>query len=125
MSRPLPAALKAGDRVAIVSPASPFAREEFDAGVAEIERLGFVPVYDESVFAREAGYLSGSAELRAEAFMRHWSDPAVAALIAARGGYGSVQMLPLLDRARARALVFGEMRGCDEPGGVVDRKSVV
>ena len=23
--------------------------------------------------------------------------------------------------ARARALVFGEMRGCDEPGGTVDR----
>ncbi len=30
---------------------------------------------------------------------RAWHDPTIAALIAARGGYGSVQMLPLLDRA--------------------------
>ena len=89
--------------MAIVSPASPFARSEFDGGVAELTRLGFVPVHDDSVFAREAGYLSGTAELRAEAFMRHWSDPSVAALIAVRGGFGSVHLLPLLDRDRIRA----------------------
>jgi muramoyltetrapeptide carboxypeptidase len=34
--------------------------------------------------------------------MRAWSDPTVAALIAVRGGYGSVQMLPLLDPAVMR-----------------------
>jgi muramoyltetrapeptide carboxypeptidase len=83
--------------VAIVSPASPFVREEFDAGVAELERLGFVPVYDDTVFATEAGYLSGSAEVRARAFQRHWLDPEVAALIAVRGGFGSAHIVPLLD----------------------------
>ncbi len=98
MSRRLAAALSAGARVAVVSPASPFARDEFDAGVAEIARLGFVPVYDDSVFAKEAGYLSGSAELRARAFVRYWTDPGVAALIAVRGGFGSAHLLPLLDR---------------------------
>jgi len=85
--------------VAIVAPASPFAREEFTRGVAEIERLGFVPVYDDTVFARE-GYLAGSAEVRANSFMTYWSDASVAALVAARGGYGSVHLLPLLDRLR-------------------------
>jgi muramoyltetrapeptide carboxypeptidase len=99
----LPAALKRGDRLAVVSPSSPFAREEFDAGVAEIARLGYVPVYDDSIFAREGGYLSGSPELRAEAFMRYWADPAVAALIAVRGGFGSVHLLPLLDREHLAA----------------------
>ena len=98
MSRRLPAALKPGDRVAIVAPASGFAREEFDGGVAELRRLGFVPVYDETVFARDNEYLAGSAESRAGAFLRHWRDPDVRALIAARGGYGSVQLLPFLDR---------------------------
>ena len=98
MSRALPAALTPGDRVALVSPASPFSRQEFDAGAAELARLGFTPVYDETVFAREAGYLSGSAEVRAAAFMRYWRDPTVAALIAVRGGYGSAHLLPLLDR---------------------------
>jgi muramoyltetrapeptide carboxypeptidase len=89
--------------MAIVAPASPFGRGEFDAGVAEIERLGFVPVYDDSVFAREAGYLSGSAELRARAFQRYWTDPDVAALIAVRGGFGSAHIIPLLDRAAIAA----------------------
>lgn len=103
MSRRLPVALTPGDRIAIVSPASACARDEFDAGVAELRRLGFDPVYDETVFAREAGYLAGTAELRAGAFLRFWRDPSVRALIAARGGYGSVQLLPFLDRDTIRA----------------------
>ncbi|MGH9240472.1 MAG: S66 peptidase family protein [Vicinamibacterales bacterium] len=103
MSRRLPAALTPGDRVAIVSPGSAFARQEFDAGVAELKRLGFVPVYDETVFAREAGYLAGTPELRAGAFLRFWRDPGIRALIATRGGYGSVQLLPLLDRTTMTA----------------------
>jgi muramoyltetrapeptide carboxypeptidase len=98
VNRRLPAAVTPGARIAVVSPASPFAREEFDAGVAEIARLGFEPVYDETVFARDARYLSGSATLRAQAFTRHWTDPGVAALIAVRGGFGSAHLLPLLDR---------------------------
>ena len=36
--------------------------------------------------------------MRAAAFSRAWSDPSIAALIAVRGGYGSVQLLPLLDQ---------------------------
>jgi muramoyltetrapeptide carboxypeptidase len=88
----------AGARVAVVSPASPFARGEFDAGVAEIERLGFVAVFDDSVFARE-GYVAGTAAVRAAAIERYWSDPSVAALIAVRGGFGSAHVIPLLDQA--------------------------
>jgi muramoyltetrapeptide carboxypeptidase len=95
-----PRALKQGDRIAIVAPASPFNRDEFTRGVAEIERLGFVPVFDDSVFESEAGYLAGPPEVRASSFIKHWTDPSVSALLAARGGYGSVHLLPLLDRAR-------------------------
>jgi muramoyltetrapeptide carboxypeptidase len=103
VTRRLPRALKAGDRIAVVSLASPFERQEFDDGVAEIRRLGFDPVFDDTVFAREAGYLSGSADLRARVFMKYWRDPSVAALIAVRGGYGSVHVLPLLERNRVVA----------------------
>lgn len=91
-----PPALKPGDRIAIVSPASPFNRTEFECGVAEIRRLGYEPVHDESVFATSM-FTSGSADVRAAAFKRAWLDPAVAALIAVRGGYGSVQLLPMFD----------------------------
>ena len=86
-------ALRTGDMIAIVSPASPFDRNEFIRGGEELRRLGFEPVHEESLFAR-AGYVSGPAEVRAQAFLRAWSDPSVAALIAVRGGYGSVQLLP-------------------------------
>src|SRR5258706_5372658 len=92
-----PRAVRPGAHIAIVSPASPFSREEFDRGVAELRRLGYEPTYDEDVFARTGTYLSGAADVRAAAFARAWSDPSIAALIAVRGGYGSVQMLPLLD----------------------------
>lgn len=94
-------ALSPGDRVAVVAPASPFTREEFDHGIEEIRRLGFVPVYDESVFARQR-YVAGSPEVRAAAIRDAWRDPAIAAVIAVRGGYGSAQVLPLLDRDEAR-----------------------
>ena len=91
-----PRALRPGDRIAIVSPASPFSREEFDSGIEELRRLGFEPVYQESVFDRSL-FTSGPPELRAAAFVRAWSDPGIAALMAVRGGYGSVQVLPGLD----------------------------
>jgi muramoyltetrapeptide carboxypeptidase len=91
-----PRALRPGDRIALVAPASPFSRDAFDAGVAELRRLGYEPVYDESVFARTR-YTAGDATVRAEAFRRYWADGTVAALMAVRGGYGSVQLLPLLD----------------------------
>ena len=60
-----PKRLRPGDKVAIVAPASSFLREEFDKGVAEIQRLGFEPVFEESVFAQHGGYLSGEGRVRA------------------------------------------------------------
>jgi len=96
-----PRALTSGDRLAVVAPASPFTREQFDAGIAELVRLGFEPVYDESVFARQS-YVAGSAAVRAAAIQRAWDDSSIAGLICVRGGYGSAQILPLLDAAHAK-----------------------
>lgn len=93
-----PKALRPGGRVAVIAPASPFTRQAFDEGIAELKRLGFEPVFEASVFARQGGYLSGDGRLRAQAFLDAWRDPAVDAVIAARGGYGSVHMLPYFDR---------------------------
>jgi muramoyltetrapeptide carboxypeptidase len=95
-----PRALAPGDRLAVVAPASAFVREEFEQGVAELRSLGFVPVYDESVFACDT-YTAGPPEVRAAALRDAWRDPSIAGIIGARGGYGSVQLLPLLDPADA------------------------
>jgi muramoyltetrapeptide carboxypeptidase len=96
-----PPRLRPGDRVALVAPASPFARDAFDRGVAELRSLGFDPVFEESVFERD-GYLAGSPELRAAALTRAWEADDVAAVIAVRGGFGSVHLLPYLDAAAFR-----------------------
>lgn len=96
-----PRALSPGERLALVAPASSFDRDEFLRGVEEVRRLGFEPVYDDAVFARQR-YLAGSAEARATALRRAWRDTSIAGVVAVRGGYGSMQVLPLLDVDEAR-----------------------
>ena len=97
-----PPRLRPGDKIAVVAPASAFSRDEFDKGVAELRALEFEPVFDESIFAHHRGYLAGDVETRAQALLRAWRDPSVKGLIAVRGGYGSVHLLPYLDRADLR-----------------------
>ena len=97
-----PRRLGKGDRVALIAPASPFKREDFDAGVRELAALGFEPVFDDRVFARSR-FVAGEAALRAAALHDAWRDPSVGAIIAVRGGYGSAQLLPLLDAALMRS----------------------
>ena len=94
--------VRPGSRVALVAPASPFDRPGFDAGLVELRRLGLEPVYDERVFDRQ-GFVAGPPEARARD-LRSWLARAdVDAIISIRGGYGSVQLLPLLDLSEMRA----------------------
>jgi muramoyltetrapeptide carboxypeptidase len=91
-----PRVLSSGDRVALVAPASPFDRDRFDAGVREIEGLGLQPVLTSGVFTRK-GFVAGDAKARAAALNAAWADRSIAGIMAARGGYGSAQLLPFLD----------------------------
>ena len=88
--------LHSGDRIALVAPASSFPEEELHAGVAELKRLGFEPVYDNTILDKER-FVAGSVETRVKAIIGAWQDDSIAALIAMRGGYGSAQLLPYLD----------------------------
>ena len=88
--------------MAVVAPASPFDRDVFDKGIVELEQLGYEPVFDDRVFERDR-YVAGSATRRAESLAAAWADPAVAGVFAARGGYGSAQLLPLLEPAAMRS----------------------
>ena len=100
--------VNSGDRVALVAPASSFPAEEVAAGVAELARLGLEAVYDASLFEKDR-FVAGSPQVRAKAIQQAWADPSVAALFAMRGGYGSAQLLPLLDptllRSSRKALI--------------------
>lgn len=72
-------------------------------------RLGFEAVYSPDVLARTA-FEAGPPDVRARVLHEAWKDRDVAALVAIRGGYGSQQVLPLLEpelMRSARKLLIG------------------
>jgi muramoyltetrapeptide carboxypeptidase len=87
-------ALHKGSHVRVVAPSSAFEREGFDRAIEKL-RERWVVTYDESIFDTD-GYLAGSDARRASELLRALEDPEVDAIVAARGGYGAMRLLPLL-----------------------------
>jgi muramoyltetrapeptide carboxypeptidase len=100
-ARPLPPPLRSGDTVGIVAIASGPTARALAGGVACLESAGF-RVLVAAPKAAPGAYTAGSDEERAEAAHRLIRKGA-RALIAARGGYGAVRVLPLLDWERLGA----------------------
>lgn len=90
-----------GSRVAVVAPASGCTRDEVDRGLGELRRLGFDPVWDERLFDAQP-FTAGTPGSRAEELQHALTRPDVDAVLAVRGGYGSVHTLPGLDAAAIR-----------------------
>jgi len=86
-----PKALRSGSRIAPIAPASPAKGERIAAGKRELERLGFCVAPQRGMKAQ--GYFTGSAGERRAEFLDVLSDSSVDAVIAARGGYGSIYLL--------------------------------
>jgi muramoyltetrapeptide carboxypeptidase len=91
-----PKALQPGDTIGIIAPASGFRRDDFEAGCAELSRLGYKPYYLPSIFERD-GYFAGAPERRIAEFHEMFSRPEVRAVLCARGGYGCNYLLPNID----------------------------
>lgn len=96
LGRTKPKALRAGDTVGVVAPASAIDREHLERGVASLEGIGFKVKVSRHALDR-AGILAGTDEIRARELAAFFADPAVDAIFAARGGYGAGRLLPLLD----------------------------
>jgi muramoyltetrapeptide carboxypeptidase len=92
-----PRALRQGDLIGVAAPAGPVDEERLKRGVAELERLGFAVRVAEGVLERK-GFTAGTVENRLQQLHGLFADPAVAAVACARGGAGTVQLLPHLDR---------------------------
>lgn len=88
-------ALSQGSRVAIVSPSGPVHLEHIEHGIQTLISWGLVPVLL-SPFDRFEGYLAGSDEHRRVQFQKAL-DGDFDAIIATRGGYGAMRILPDLD----------------------------
>jgi muramoyltetrapeptide carboxypeptidase len=91
-----PSGLVSGDTIGIVAPSSPFDNQKFFNGISVIEEMGLRVFFPEKIFEQK-GYLAGSDTHRAELFNTMFANPLIKGIICARGGYGSLRMLPLLN----------------------------
>jgi muramoyltetrapeptide carboxypeptidase len=89
-----PPRLVPGDRVTVVAPAGPLDRETFDAGL-KILAQRYDVAWDPSLLGR-VRYLAGDDARRGDELARALADPGARAVIAARGGYGSMRLLARL-----------------------------
>ncbi|MFZ1985394.1 MAG: LD-carboxypeptidase [Desulfatitalea sp.] len=91
-----PRALKPGATIGIVAPASPFKRDDLEQGLAILQNMGFGVRLAEGLFDTR-GYLAGEDFCRAAQLQEMFGNVAVDAIMCARGGFGCMRILPLLD----------------------------
>jgi muramoyltetrapeptide carboxypeptidase len=91
--------------VAVVAPSGPVPEERLQAGLDVLRGWDLDPVVAPHVLGRhrEFDYLAGTDAQRAADLQNAWCDPAVAAVLCARGGYGAQRMADLLDWEAMRA----------------------
>lgn len=93
-----PPALRPGDTVGIVAPASNVNKADLDAGCEALRRAGYRPFYFDSIFERDL-YFAGSPQRRARELEQMFEREDVRAILCARGGYGANYLLHELDFA--------------------------
>jgi muramoyltetrapeptide carboxypeptidase len=91
-----PQALKKGDTIGIISPASPPNKENLKRSLSFLEETGLKFKLGKHI-EREYGYLAGTDEERAEDIHTMFQDQEVKAIICACGGFGTARMASLLD----------------------------
>ncbi len=91
-----PPALRPGDTVGIVAPASNVKRADLDAGCEALRKAGYKPFYFDSIFDQDL-YFAGSVERRTRELEAMFAREDVKAIVCARGGYGSNHLLRALD----------------------------
>ena len=98
-----PRALRPGAMLAIVSPASTPREEHVQAGIAALEQAGYRTKLFPHTLARGPLYYAGTAEERAADLHTAIADAEVDGILCTRGGWGTAEILPLLDAAVFRA----------------------
>ena len=96
-----PTALGSGARVALVAPAGPLAPGRIDASVERCLQLGLEAVVLPGAAGRHR-YFAGPDEQRLADLQAAFDDPAIDAVWALRGGYGTIRVLERLDLSRQR-----------------------
>ncbi len=92
----IPKSIRQDEIIGIVAPASPFNTEEFYTGVEIIKSLGFKANIPEDIFFKKK-YLAGEDADRAGIINRMFADKKIKAIMSAKGGFGSMRLLPYID----------------------------
>ena len=101
-----PAPLRRGGRIGVVAPAGCVNDELLSAGVQALQQDGFQVELAPGVHDRK-GYLAGDDEKRACDLEAFFCRPDLDAIFCARGGFGSIQLIPhLTERIRSHPKVF-------------------
>jgi len=95
--------LRRGSRVAVVSPAATAKPESVERGVDRLRAFGYEPVVMPHALARGPLYYAGTAQERVADLHTAFADGSIDGVLCTRGGWGSVELLPLLDRELIRA----------------------
>lgn len=97
-----PPALRPGDTIGIVAPASNVNQADLEAGCEALRRAGYRPFYFDSILDRDL-YFGGSLQRRVRELEDMFTRDDVRAIVCARGGYGANYLLPELDIKKIRA----------------------
>jgi muramoyltetrapeptide carboxypeptidase len=91
-----PPALRPGDTVGIVAPASNIKLADLQAGCDALRNAGYNPFYFDSILEKDL-YFAGSVKRRARELEEMFARNDVRAIVCARGGYGANYLLSELD----------------------------
>ena len=92
-----PRALRAGSKLAVLSPASATKRELVERGVDLLRAFGYEIVVGAHALDSGPLYYAGTAQDRVADLHAAFADPTVEGILCTRGGWGSAELLPLLD----------------------------
>ena len=88
--------LHTGSKIALAASARKITLEEIQFGIDWLKEKGFVPVYDERLFASDYIF-AGSDDFRAAVLQEYLDRLDIDAIWMVRGGYGSIRIIDKLD----------------------------
>ena len=91
-----PLKLNPGDTIGVVAPAGLFDPKLFKKGVAALQTLGYQVHLPEGLTSKDR-FLAGPDQHRAGLINQMFADPEIKGILCARGGYGSLRILDLID----------------------------
>ena len=105
-----PKSLQPGDCIGIIAPAGQIHNTTaLEQGISILKDMGFELRLPRNLWPG-TGYLADTDTNRALEFHKMWADPEISALLALRGGFGSLRLLPFLnpdDIKKERKLLIG------------------